>query len=288
MNIERIHYMIGKLFGAVVGLSILKLPGAVLGLFIGHLFDLYYGKKFTQKGGFARYFSSTENPKEKAIFIHTLFVCLGHISKSDGQVTKVEIDIASRLMDDMKLFGQRRLEAQQSFTEGKAKDYPLKNSLSQFMAAYHGKRQFTLIFLEILISATFAKGTLSKNEADILSKIASILGFNQKELNVLIAHHEAEVRFRQHGSRGRSQSNGANRASTKSRGQQLGDAYKVLGVSHLDDEKTIKRAYKKLMAAHHPDKLVAKGLPEEALEIAKAKTQDIQAAYTLVKEAKKW
>ena len=33
------------------------------------------------------------------------------------------------------------------------------------------------------------------------------------------------------------------------------------------------------MNQHHPDKLVAKGLPDEMIEIATQKTQDIKAAY---------
>ena len=36
------------------------------------------------------------------------------------------------------------------------------------------------------------------------------------------------------------------------------------------------------MSQHHPDKLVAKGLPAEMMELAKQKTQDIQAAYDLI------
>ena len=53
----------------------------------------------------------------------------------------------------------------------------------------------------------------------------------------------------------------------------------------VDDEPTkIKRAYRKLMSEHHPDKLVAKGLPPEMMEIAKQKAQSIQAAYDLVKK----
>jgi DnaJ like chaperone protein len=38
------------------------------------------------------------------------------------------------------------------------------------------------------------------------------------------------------------------------------------------------------MSEHHPDKLVSKGLPKQALELAKNKTQDIQSAYELIKE----
>ena len=36
------------------------------------------------------------------------------------------------------------------------------------------------------------------------------------------------------------------------------------------------------MSQHHPDKLIAKGLPPEMMEVAKQKTQDIQAAYDLI------
>jgi len=38
------------------------------------------------------------------------------------------------------------------------------------------------------------------------------------------------------------------------------------------------------MARHHPDKLMAQGVPAEMLDIAKRRTQDIQAAYELIKQ----
>ena len=41
------------------------------------------------------------------------------------------------------------------------------------------------------------------------------------------------------------------------------------------------------MNQHHPDKLVAKGLPEEMIDIATEKTQDIKAAYDLLKLQRK-
>lgn len=41
------------------------------------------------------------------------------------------------------------------------------------------------------------------------------------------------------------------------------------------------------MSQHHPDKLVSKGLPEEMIELAKEKTQEIQSAYERIKAARK-
>jgi DnaJ like chaperone protein len=41
------------------------------------------------------------------------------------------------------------------------------------------------------------------------------------------------------------------------------------------------------MSQHHPDKLVARGLPDEMMLIAKQKTQEIQAAYDAIKKSRK-
>ena len=67
------------------------------------------------------------------------------------------------------------------------------------------------------------------------------------------------------------------------RGPTLEDACNVLGVKPTDDAATVKRAYRKLMSEHHPDKLVAKGLPPEMMEMA-AEAQEIQKAWELIKE----
>ena len=74
----------------------------------------------------------------------------------------------------------------------------------------------------------------------------------------------------------------------QSSGPTLSDAYKVLGVSENDDRNAVKRAYRRLMNEHHPDKLVAKGLPPEMMEMAKEKAQQIQAAYDLICKVKGW
>ena len=68
----------------------------------------------------------------------------------------------------------------------------------------------------------------------------------------------------------------------------LRDAFGVLGVEKSDDKATVKRAYRRLMSQHHPDKLVSKGLPEEMIKLATDKTQHIQKAYEKVKESRGW
>lgn len=278
----------GKILGAVFGFMFLKIPGAILGLIVGHFFDKAYSQDFNRLGGFGRFFSDQDSLKQQAIFFHSLFSALGHLAKADGKVTSKEIEVATALMDEMQLTGDARREAQEAFREGKARDFPLVDSLKGFYEATHGRRDILQVFLEILIQAAFADGQLSQEEYNVLEKVAKPLGFRRRDLDYLISIYEAEIRFR----RGRSQQSrqggyrqGAHgQQSTYSEQQSIDDAYRILGVSASDDEKVIKRAYRKRMAEHHPDKLVSKGLPEQAMEIAKKKAQDIQSAYELIKQ----
>jgi DnaJ like chaperone protein len=64
----------------------------------------------------------------------------------------------------------------------------------------------------------------------------------------------------------------------------LKEAYEILGVAETASDAELKRAYRRLMSQHHPDKLVAKGLPEEMIRLATEKTQEIKQAYELVKK----
>ncbi|GFD67471.1 co-chaperone DjlA [Alteromonas sp. KUL106] len=283
--------MWGKILGALFGFMFFKhIAGAIFGLIIGHFFDKAYRQDFNQLGGFGRFFTDPNSLKQQAIFFHSLFSALGHLAKSDGKVTDREIQIATALMDEMRLTGDARREAQDAFREGKARDFPLVETLKGFYDASHGRRDILQVFLEILIQAAFADGQLSQEEYNVLEKVAKPLGFRRRDLDYLISMYEAEIRFRQrggqrtHGGTGRRQQGASGQQSTYSEQQSVDDAYQILGVSSSDDEKTIKRAYRKRMAEHHPDKLVSKGLPEQAMEIAKKKAQDIQSAYELIKQ----
>ncbi len=279
----------GKILGALFGFMFFKhIIGAIFGLLIGHFFDKAYRQDFNQLGGFGRFFTVQDNLKQQAIFFHSLFSALGHLAKSDGKVTDREIQIATALMDEMRLSGDARREAQEAFREGKARDFPLVDTLKGFYDASHGRRDILQVFLEILIQAAFADGQLSQEEYNVLEKVAKPLGFRRRDLDYLISMYEAEIRFRQraHSGAGQRTHSGQRQHSQSaySEQQSLDDAYHILGVAASDDEKVIKRAYRKRMAEHHPDKLVSKGLPEQAMEIAKKKAQDIQSAYELIKQ----
>jgi DnaJ like chaperone protein len=151
-----------------------------------------------------------------------------------------------------------------------------------------GRFDLLQFFLELQVSAAFADGSLHPSERQVLHKIAQGLGFSSEQLERRLQMQEAAFRFQQQGGnfgghQGHGQSSGWQQASQQN---QLADAFKVLGVSESADGKEVKKAYRKLMNEHHPDKLMAKGLPPEMMNVAKEKSQEIQNAYDLIKKVK--
>jgi molecular chaperone DnaJ len=59
------------------------------------------------------------------------------------------------------------------------------------------------------------------------------------------------------------------------------DYYEVLGVKKSDDDKTIKKAYKRLAMKHHPDRNA------DNKEVAEKKFKEIQEAYGVISDPQK-
>lgn len=49
----------------------------------------------------------------------------------------------------------------------------------------------------------------------------------------------------------------------------------------------LKKAFRRQINQHHPDKLVSRGMPEEMVKMVSEKTQEIKAAYELIVEERK-
>ena len=62
------------------------------------------------------------------------------------------------------------------------------------------------------------------------------------------------------------------------------EALLLLGVEAGSEPALIKRAYRKLISQHHPDKLAGAGASVERVRAATEKTRELQAAYALVRE----
>lgn len=269
----------GKVLGAFFGFLLGNVFGLLIGLWIGHRFDTGMGLQ----SGFRR--RPTE--AQQAVFFHATFSVMGHIAKASGQVTESEIRVASDLMDRMRLTGELRTRAQDSFRQGKAADFPLRATLAEFRDACMGQRDILRFFLEVQLQAAFADGEVPQEERHILQVVAEELGFSRFELDRILAMAEAQRNFFHGQGHGSGQQQwGGQQARREPPRDRLKDAYQLLGANEGDSDQEVKKAYRKEMAKHHPDKLAAKGLPPEMMEMAKQKAQEIQSAWEMIREVR--
>ena len=245
--------------------------GALIGAAIGHNFDA--GLKRLGEGWQPGLETDRQERVQTAFFTAT-FSVMGHIAKADGRVSQDEIQLANHMMDQMSLSADLKRVAQGLFNQGKGEGFPLDDVLDQFRQECHGSRNLLRIFMEIQLQAAYADGTVHQQERLILEHLCERLRLPNGELN----HLEAMLRGEREWRGGTGVGPGG--------GLSLNDAYAVLNVDRDTSDSEIKKAYRRLMSQHHPDKLVAKGLPEEMMRVATEKTQEIKAAYDKVVESR--
>lgn len=257
---------LGRIIGALIGFRFGGIWGALLGLWLGYKFD--------SKFHLGRAEISQEQKQER--FFKSAFRVMGHVAKSDGVVSKTEIKQAEVMMRRLNLSADKTDEAKTYFAEGKLADFSLDEELQKFSYLVGKRSSLAMMFIEIQISFALADGKIDDLERAALLKICGYLGVPQILFDQLVNMLMAA------GSFGQGQSNsGDNYRANKPR---IDEAYAVLGVSSSDSEAVVKRAYRKLLSQHHPDKLQAKGLPDEMIKMATDKTFEIRKAYEIIRD----
>ena len=258
----------GKLAGGGVGFALGGPLGAMLGAILGHQVDK--AKQEKQAG-----WGQGSRERTQAAFFTATFSVMGHIAKADGVVSAQEVQMAEQVFTQMNFNNEQRAAAIELFNQGKQADFDLDQVLQQFRQECGRKITLIQMFMQIQLQAVYADGSKHPAEDQILKHTCQQLGYPVAMLTQLEALLFAQQRqYQRTGTVPPSQS-------------QIDAAYAVMGVKSSASDAEVKKAYRRLMSQHHPDKLIAKGLPEEMIQVATDKSQEIQKAYELIKETRK-
>lgn len=281
----------GKIIGGILGWSTPLGPiGLAVGIAVGHMFDISLKEVAMQRG---RLFQ--RNVKERQLFFDTTFLVMGYVAKSDGRVTEQDIESASKMMSRFNLSPSRRKEAISLYQKGKQPNFDLKETLTPFYRMFHNNILMRNHFLELQVEVAVGEGFISPQKRSILGQLTQWLGLSNQVFERLIDFHTASAGgfhgWRAYREQSNKQSNEQQwrhqrQAPPSSNEVSLSECYRLLGVTESQSFKEIRHAYRKLMSEHHPDKLVAQGLPEDMLKSATEKTQQIQLAYDRIRQAR--
>ena len=236
----------GKIIGGTTGFALGGPLGAIIGIMIGGSFDRS-----------ARKFSSSNQisqQQKQNVFALCIIVLSAKIAKADGQVTKEEI---YTFKEKFNIQAEEMSEVSKIFNEAKKSSFGFKNIADQVGNLFSDNKVLLEQLLNNLFYIAEADGLTSINELEVLRSISQSFHFNETDFQ-RIFHSRLN-----------------NKES---------DPYKILGVTREDSDNNIRKKWIELSKEHHPDYLIAKGMPKEFIKEANKELSSINLAYDKIKE----
>lgn len=260
-NTAKLELMFLMIIGGLIGLAIGGPGGLLVGAAVG------YGASWLVRKSFIGGLRVAQNQ-----LMDATFSIMGALCKTDGVVSRAEINVVEQIFNMLRLNDQQREQAKAAFNRGKQPDFNLDAAVDDFARLSRARGPLLQLFLQLQCMAVAADGRIDDAEHQMLVRVATRIGLSENDVRQL----EALLRSTMGG-----QAPGAPPAKNR-----LQDAYQALGVRRDATDSEVKRAYRKLISENHPDKLASRGLPESMRAVAEERSREINKAYDLIKESR--
>ena len=265
----------GKLIGVALGYILGGLPGALLGLALGFLFDK--SLLLLKRPHFAKVNPADLGNLQKEFFVAT-FSVMGYVAAAAKPENDDEFAALNKVINRLSLPQNIHQEAVALFNEGKKPNFNLSQVVLPFFTACRYQAHLLEMFLEIQLFAAFNNGELNPSRQQILLNVCRMLEMTRADFDRILSTVRAERHF------SREKRTGKVVKMQPSGGVE--DAYAILNLAPNASNEEITQAYRRMTSMNHPDKLVARGLPEEMLKMAEDKTREIRTAYERIRSVR--
>lgn len=242
------------LLGALAGGLIASIPGALLGALLGQVLDRQLG--LTSWAALRSRLRRSPPLKGNVL----LFVMLGRLAKSNGRVSPAHIQAARAEMQRLHLDERAQRGAIDAFNRGKTGADGLRAPLRQLADDPAQGR----VLLQACWRMARAEGPVANREHELILLWGGWLGWTREAV--------AEL------------DGGRRQDAPISRSGAYQEALRLLGVRSDSEPEVIKRAYRRLLSRHHPDKLAGAGASAEQVREATERTRELHAAYALIRQ----
>jgi len=283
------YFFWGKLLGAGLGFLTAGPIGALLGVFAGNLFDRGLTEHFIKINN---YYRIEKNPTIKQAFLRATFSSLGHIAKADGRVSEEEIQLTKLMMKELHLNKSEETVAKRFFQLGKHTKYRITEPLDLLRNLAQKNPKLLHAFVQLQYRMAQVDG-LSLEKVTALNILLNALGLAPLSQQAH-ARNDYRSQFNQNYNFNYNKKNEQTRQTHQEydayqsvyTSQTLESSYTLLGLSSSATQQDVKRAYRRLISKHHPDKCIAAGMSEQRIKEANEKTQVIRKAYEHICEVK--
>lgn len=292
------HAWWGKILGAGLGFLMAGPSGALLGIFVGNLFDRGLAEHFTRPH---LQYHQEKSKGLKQAFLMALFSIMGHIAKADKRVSEKEIDFARTVMLELRLSVKECTAAQNFFMQGKTPGFKISEPLALLQGLAQDNPKLMHTFMQLQYRMAQVDG-LTESKITTLNILLHKLGFASMHqqphvddrfhsnfnsgFHAGFNQHKHQHKYWQHGAS--SSSSSSNQAYGFYTPRSINDAYTELNVKANATKQDVKQAYRRLVSLYHPDKRIAKGESEHEIKAANEKTQAIRKAYEEICQHKGW
>ncbi len=210
-----------------------------------------------QGEGLSRVFERLRSPRERSVAFTIAVIALGaKMAKADGLVTRAEV---TAFREVFQIARADEAGAARVFNMARTDVAGYRDYARQIAHMFAQDRETLCDLMDGLFHIALADGAYHPREDEFLESVAGIFGLTERQFHALRARFVPD---------------------------EHPDPYVVLGVDPDLPYSEIRAAWRKLVRTTHPDAMIARGVPEEAIRLAEKRMIDINRAWDEINDAR--